>query len=340
MPMAKKIGYAVVGLGLLARNSILPAFAKCKKAKLAALVSRDEKKAAQLRSKYKAAYSYSTGDFGECLANPDVSVVYIVTPPGEHEAFTVRTARAGKHVLCEKPLAASVAQSARMVEACRRHGVQLMTAYRKYFEPASVYLKSLVRKGALGRIDMIHTSFSERFVPGVSQEWLLDPKLAGGGPLMDLGVYCVNTSRWLVDEDPIEAVAASWRHDTKTFKEVEEGMSFRLHFRSGLVVQGSSTYSAAMSSFIFVQGSKGWASLSPAFPFEVERLVAGKIGQRNVGRRFRPIDEFALEMDAFADAIQKKRDIEPDGLQGHRDMIILRAIYASAESGRPVTIDY
>ena len=340
MPMAKKIGYAVVGLGLIARNAVLPAFRHCRKGKLVALVSRDKNKAARLRTKYKAAYSYSTKDYDACLSNPEVSAVYIATPPGEHEEFTVRAAAAGKHVLCEKPLAASVEQSAKMVDACRRHGVLLMTAYRKYFEPAALYLKSLVRNGSFGRIDRILTSFSELYVPGVSQPWLVEPTLAGGGPLMDLGIYCVNTSRWLVDEDPVEVDAESWRDDTQRFQNVEEGVRFCLRFRSGLRVEGNTTYSAAMSSFMFVQGNKGWASFCPSFPFEDTRLVFGKIAKRSFERRFRPLDEFAPELDALADAIQRNQPVVPDGVQGHRDMLILQAIYSSANSGRPVTIIY
>jgi predicted dehydrogenase len=340
MPAPRKIGFAVVGLGLISRNAVLPAFAHSKKSRLVSLVSRDAKKAAQWRKKFKAAHSYSVQNYDACLNNPEVSAVYIATPPGEHEALATRAAAAGKHVLCEKPLAATVDQSARMVEACRKHSVLLMTAYRKYFEPASLYLKSLIRKGSLGRIDTIHASFSERFVPDVSLAWLLDPLLAGGGPLMDLGVYCVNTSRWLVDEDPLEASAESWRHDKKLFANVEEGISFRLNFRSGLRILATTTYSAAMSSFVFVQGSKGFASLIPAFPFEVERIVSGKISNKNFMRRFRPLDEFALELDAFADAIQNKKSVEPDGAQGLRDLQIIQAIYESANSGRSVAIKY
>src|SRR5271169_772216 len=126
MVLAKKIGYAVVGLGNIARNSILPAFRNCKRAKLVALVSRDKKMAAQLQARFMATISYGTKEFEDCLGNPEISAVYVATPPGEHEEFTVRAAEAGKHVLCEKPLAATVAQSARMVEACRRKGVRLM----------------------------------------------------------------------------------------------------------------------------------------------------------------------------------------------------------------------
>jgi predicted dehydrogenase len=340
MAMARRIGYAVVGLGNLARNAILPAFAHCKKAKLVAVVSRDPKKGAQLRKKFKATASYELSQYDACLADPEISAVYIVTPPGQHEELTTRAAAAKKHVLCEKPLAATVEQSARMVASCRESGVLLMTAYRKYFEPATLYIKSLVSSGALGHIDMIHTSFSENFNPNVAPGWLLDPSQAGGGPMMDLGVYCVNTTRWLAGEDPIEAVAHAWSHDKNKFKEVEEGVSFRLNFPSGLIVQGSSTYSSAISSFLFIQGSKGWISLSPAYTYEDERRVTGKIAGRGVDRRFRVLDEFALEIDAFSSAILKKEPIESDGVQGHHDMLILQAIYESARNHQSVAIDY
>src|SRR5713101_6779866 len=340
MAVARKIGYAVVGLGNIARNSILPAFANCRRAKLVALVSRDKKKAAAARAKFKAAISYTTKDYENCLANPEISAVYIATPPGEHEEFTVRAAEAGKHVLCEKPLAATVAQSARMVEACRRQGVLLMTAYRKYFEPAALCLKSLVSNGSLGRIDMIHTSFSELFTPGVSSAWLLDPALAGGGPLMDLGVYCVNTSRWLAGEDPMEVSAQEWRNDAARFREVEEGISFRMNFPSGLVVNASTSYGAAISSFIFIQGTKGWISLAPAFPFDEERHLNGKIKGRYFEKTFKIVDEFAPEIDAFSEAILKKRPLEADGEQGLRDLKITRAIYEAAKSKQSVAIEY
>jgi predicted dehydrogenase len=243
-------------------------------------------------------------------------------------------------VLCEKPLAATSEQSAQMVEACRRNHVLLMTAYRKHFEPSCVYLKRLIQDGDLGRIDVIHTAFSELYLPGASLPWLVDADVAGGGPLMDLGVYCVNTTRWLVEEDPLSASAQTWVRDRATFQDVEEGVSFRLQFPSGLVVQGSSSYGAVSSSFICVQATKGWASLTPAFPFDEERRLTGKIGERWIERKFAIVDEFAPEIEAFAGAIQNKSVVESDGVQGHRDMIIVDAIYKSARKQRPIGINY
>ena len=329
-----------MGLGNIAQGSILPAFARTKKAKLVALVSRDKKKAERLAQKFNADAFYGSEEYTEYLANLEISAVYVATPPGMHEEITLRAARAGKHVLCEKPLAASVAQSARMVAACRRNGVLLMTAYRKYFEPSCVYLKQLIQNGELGRIDVIHTAFSELHTPGVSLSWLLDSQLAGGGPLMDLGVYCVNTSRWLVEEDPVEVSAETWRHDAARFRDVEEGITFRMRFPSGLVVQGSSTYGAVLSSLLYFQGTKGWVSLIPAFEFDVERRLTGKIGARRLDRTFKVMDEFAPEIDEFASAIQDHLPVAADGMEGHQDLIILHSIYEAAKKRQRVAIKY
>jgi predicted dehydrogenase len=340
MKTSQKVGFAVVGLGAIARCSVLPAFRHAKRAKLIALVSRDKRNAQKLGWKYKVRACYGAEEFEACLANPEVSAIYLATPQSEHLSATIAAARAGKHVLSEKPLALNSAQSAEMVRACERQGVQLMTAYRKFYEPSAVFLKKLIHSGRLGKIDVVHTSFSELHVPGRSIPWLLDAKTAGGGPLMDLGVYCVNTSRWLLNEDPVEVAAHSWKKDLARFQDVEEGISFRMHFASGVVVQGSSTYSSAISSFVFVQGDKGWACLTPAFPFDEERGLTGKISGKWFEKNFKVVDEFAPELDAFALAIRTGEPVEADGRQGHRDMLILEAIYDSARKKEPVVIRY
>jgi predicted dehydrogenase len=340
MTSRRKVGVAVVGLGSIAQGSVLPAFSRSNKARLVAVVSRNRNKAARVARNFKAPAFYSLDEYAACLANPEVEAVYVATPQGEHAWLTIQAAQAGKHVLCEKPLAATVEQSAQMVKACQNNSVLLMTAYRKYFEPGTRLLKKLIQAGEFGRIDVIHTAFSELHVPGKSLQWLLDPELAGGGPLMDLGIYCVNTSRWLAGEDPVEVSAQAWKNDELRFQQVEEGITFRMHFPSGLVVQGSSSYGAVLSSLIYIQGTKGWASMAPAFDFNEPRRLIGTIRGRDIDRRFKVIDEFALELDAFASAIRNQRKIEPDGEQGHRDMIILQAIYESARSQMPVTIRY
>ena len=340
MSSENKVGFAVVGLGSIAQGSILPAFANSKHARLIAVVSRDKEKASRLALQFGAPFSYPAGRLSDCLANSQVQAIYVATPQGEHERTTLNAARAGKHVLCEKPLAATVQQASRMVRACRQNKVMLMTAYRKYYEPSTRYLKQLIADGALGRVDMMHTAFSELYRPGASLPWLIDKKLSGGGPLTDLGVYCVNTSRWLAGELPAEITARSWRNDKKTFRKVEEGIAFSLLFPSGLVVQVGSTYSAAIYSFLNIQGTKGWVSLSPAFTYEDERRLTGKIEGQMIERCFPALDEFSLEIDAFAKAIQTGIPVEPDGEQGRFDVAIIRAAYESARSGKTVKISY
>ena len=335
-----KVGFAVVGLGAIAQGSVLPAFRHAKRAKLVALVSRDKRKAEKLARKFKSRACYTAEAFSNCLANPEVDAVYLATPQSEHLSATLAAARAGKHVLCEKPLALNSAQSAEMVKACADHGVQLMTAYRKYYEPATLFLKKLIHSGQLGKIDVINTSFSELHVEGRSLPWLIDAKTSGGGPLMDLGVYCVNTSRWLMDEDPVEVSAHSWKKDTMRFRDVEEGITFRMHFPSGLLVQGTSTYSSVLSSFLFVQGDNAWACLAPAFPFDEERRLTGKIAGKWFERKFKVVDEFAPELDAFATAVRTGKPVQPDGRQGHRDMLILEAIYEAAKKRESVVLRY
>jgi predicted dehydrogenase len=341
MASAKRVGYAVVGLGSISQVAVLPAFAHSKKAKLVAVVSGDKDKAKKFAQDFGASQAYSYDEFTRCLENPHIDAVYIATPPGEHEKYAVAAAKAGKHVLCEKPLAASVQQARNMVTTCRRNKVLFMTAYRKYFEPSSLALKKMITSGELGRIDIIHTLFSELRVFGDnSPAWLFSKKLCGGGPLTDLGVYCINTTRWLVDEDPIAATGISWVRDKRRYKQVEEGVAFRLEFKSGIILQGTAAYSAAFSSFVHIHGEKGWAELGPAFAFEEERRISGKVGGKWFAKTYKPMDEFVLEIDAFASCIQENREPEPTGEQGLRDIIIIDAIYRAIKQRRSVEIKY
>jgi predicted dehydrogenase len=341
MAAAKRIGYAVVGLGGISQVAVLPAFAHSRKSKLIAVVSGDKAKAGKMADQFGASRGFSYDEYSQCLEDPQVQAVYIATPPGTHEKYAVVAAKAGKHVLCEKPLAATVEQACNMVETCRRHKVQLMTAYRKYFESSTTTLKKMITRGDLGRLDVIHTLFAElRPFGDNSPAWLFSRELAGGGPLMDLGVYCVNTCRWLAGEDPVRATAVSWVRNPRRYKDVEEGIAFRLDFPSGLLLQGTAAYSAAFSSFVHLHGEKGWAELAPAFAFEEERRISGKIGGKWFQKLFRPVDEFVLELDAFAACIQERRQPEPDGEQGLRDIMIIHSIYQAAKQGESVTIKY
>lgn len=337
----KRVGYAVVGLGRISQVAVLPAFRHSKKAKLVAVVSGDLKKAKRLAARFGASASYTYRDYDQCLENPDVDAVFIATDNGTHARYSVRAAEAGRHVLCEKPMARTAEECQRMIQACRENRVRLMIAYRKYFEPGSLALKKLVTAGKLGKLRLIHSAFTI-FLPSRKKvpAWHFDPVASGGGSLVDVGVYCVNAIRWLTGREPVEACAYSWSTDPARFSGVEESIGFQLKFPDALLAQATASFGAAKAHFLKVFGEKGWAALDPAFAFDEERRLFGKIGGRGFEKRFKVIDEFALELDAFADCIRRGKDPEPDGREGLRDVVTMQAIYLAARERRWVPIDF
>lgn len=338
MAGSKRVGYAVVGMGFIAETSVLPAFRHSKKCKLVALVSHDRKRAKQLGAKFGVKDCYGYENYDECLKHPGVDAVFVASINGEHAEQTTRAAAAGKHVLCEKPLGATVKECQQMVETCRENRVRLMTAYRKYFEPGSVALKKLITSGKLGRLRHMFSTYTEVVDPA-KVRWQLSQRLAGGGSLMDIGIYCVNTMRWLAGTTPIDATAHTWTDHPQRFHEVEDSIAFRLTHSGGLVCQGTSSYSAKAASFVQVHGDQGWAALNPAFAFEEERRLFGKIEGRWFEQKFKVMDEFVLELDHFADCIRRERDPKPDGVEGLLDVATIRAIYQSARENRTVKIE-
>ena len=334
----KKIGFALVGIGNLSMGQLLPAFAKCKTARPAALVSGHPDKAKQQAEKYgidpKNIYNYQNYD--TIRDNPEVDVIYIVLPNGMHAEYTIRGHQAGKHVLCEKPLANTSDECQEMIATCRRANVKLMTAYRKYFEPSSVALKKLVDSRKLGRLKLIHSAFTFTLPP--QQVWHLKRELAGGGSLWDVGVYCVNAVRWLTGLEPVEAAGYSWSADPERFKEVDESIAFQLKFPDDLFVQASSSFAAAKASFIQIHGEKGWVAVDPAFAYNEKKSLFGQIGGKWFSKEYPPSEEFHLELDHLAECIRSNREPEPDGLTGMRDVAVMETIYEAARLGRPVAI--
>jgi predicted dehydrogenase len=332
-----RVGYAVVGLGHIAQRAILPAFRHARRSKLVALVSSDIGKAERLALQFGAGTFYSNAAFEQCLQNPAVDAVYIATANGAHVQFALQAAAHGKHVICEKPLATTVADCQAMVGACQKNRVYLMTAYRKYLEPASVELKKVLTTGKLGALRTIHTAFTNNLPPS-ADSWHLDAGLAGGGALMDLGIYCVNSVRWLTEQEPLEATAYSWTTVPNRFATVEENIAFQLKFPPGLYVQGSTSFTAMRASFLQVHGEEGWAALDPAFAYNEERRLFGKIESKWFEKRYKVMDEFRLELDYFAECIFKNRAPEPDGVTGLKDLAVIEAIYRAAKLGHPVAI--
>jgi predicted dehydrogenase len=339
MGASDKVGYAVVGLGHFAEYRVLPGFRKSRKARLVALVSGDERKARRLAKKFGAPAIYHYRDYLQCLSHPQLESVYIATNNSTHAEFAIQAANAGKHVLCEKPMATSVEECQQMIDACRANHVRLMIAYRKYFEPSASDLKLLAGSGKLGRLKILHSAFSVYVHPGAGRAaWHFDGKLAGGGALLDVGVYCVNTARWVTGKEPVEAAAYQWTAEPEIFKEVDENIAFRLSFTDGLVMQGTASWGAAKASFLTIVGDKGWATLAPAFELDAERRLYGRIGGRWFEKKYKVMNELELELDALADCVRLHREPEPNGAVGLRDVEVMQAIYQAAREGRAITI--
>jgi predicted dehydrogenase len=336
MSRSHRIGYAVVGLGHIAQHAVLPGFRHARKSRLVALVSSDRSKAARLARKFGAKHAYGYDDYDACLADPNVEAVFVASANGAHAGQTIRAANAGKHVICEKPMANTLGECRAMIEAAQRNRVRLMVAYRKYFEPASVTLKKMVVTGKLGRLRIMHSSFTINI--GVAKAWHFSQATAGGGSLVDVGVYPVNTCRWLAGKMPVEVLAHAWALHPERFREVDENVAFPMRFADGLVVQASSSFGAAKSSFLHVHGEKGWATLVPAYSYTEERRLLGESGTRAFDRLFKKLDEFALELDGLSECILSNREPEPNGIEGARDVAIMEAIYRSAREQQPVTV--
>jgi predicted dehydrogenase len=334
----RPVGFAVLGLGALAQTAILPAFRNTQQAELIAVVSRDSEKARRVASSHGVPYAY--GSLEDCLANPLVEAVYIATPPGRHLPEADAVARAGRHVLCEKPLAMTAAEAAEMVATCAQQPVLLMTAYRKCFEASMVFVRDLILSDRLGALKILHTSFSEIHAqPQITPAWILDRRLAGGGPLMDLGIYCIHAARWLAGEIPVSVSGFQWTHDRSLFREVEEGIAFSMYFPSGLVAQASTCYSAALSSMLYVEGTRGSVSLIPAYPYEQERTLSARFGDEWLQKTFPVVDEFRPQIEAFCQAIRGGKLPPSGGAEGYVDMAIIEAIYRSANAGTPQPVE-
>jgi len=337
-PPGKKLGWAVVGLGSLSINQILPAFAKCEKSKVVAFVSGHPDKASKLALRYgvdpKNIYNYENYD--SIKNNPEVDVIYVVLPNGMHAEYTVRGLQAGKHVLCEKPMANTPAECQQMIDAAHKVDRKLMIAYRCRYEPYNREAIRIARSGELGPTQMILADAGFRI--GDPKQWRLNKQMAGGGSLMDIGIYALNASRYLTGEEPkeVNAMIYSTPGDLR-FKEVEEHITFQLRFPSGILANCSSSYGYFQQSHYRVMGTDARLGVDPATWYSGLRLWIERdnvIEQRDLPS----VDHFAAEMDHMSDCIMQNQQPLTPGEEGLRDLTIIHAIYESARSQKTVTL--
>ena len=326
----KKTGYAVIGLGRIADHFMRGAL-NTTNSQTTALVSGHPDKANRIAAQYGIASSsiYNYENFDEIAHNPAVDAVYIALPNSMHAEYTIRAAKAGKHVLCEKPMSTTVAEAESMIAACKAANVKLMIAYRCHYEPTNLRAIKLIRDGALGQVEAIESTFGFNMAPG---EWRLNKKLAGGGPLFDVGIYSLNACRYLTGEEPehISAYASTIDHDGR-FNEVEENDSWTMKFPSGIVAACNTTYGAPMEGYYRVHGSKGWLQVDEAFSYEGLRLTADFSGARlDEPNPSKDPSHFQAEANHFSHCVQNNLQPQSPGEEGLRDMRYITQIYRSA----------
>jgi glucose-fructose oxidoreductase len=330
------VRYAVVGMGHIAQVAVLPAFAHARRnSRLVAIVSDDAAKRRELGRRYRLEATYSYEDYDECLSNVDA--VYIALPNSQHAEYTIRAAKAGVHVLCEKPMAVTVRDCRRMIDACRRNRVKLMVAYRLHFEEVNLRAIDLVRRGRIGEPKFINSSNSKTVRSGD----IRTKRAQGGGTLYDIGVYCINAARYLFRAEPTEVMAISVNGGggrAGKFAEIDESTAAILRFEGDRVASFVTSFNAHDVAAYRIVGTKGQLQVDPAYEYATglayHLSVNGKSEKKRTGKR----DQFAAELLHFSDCILKNRTPEPSGEEGLQDVRIVEALYQSAKTGKAVRI--
>jgi predicted dehydrogenase len=337
-PPGEKLGWAIVGLGSLAIHQILPAFAQCDKSKVVALVSGHQEKANKLALRYGIAAKniYNYKNYDSIKDNPEVDVIYIVLPNGMHSEYTVRGLEAGKHVLSEKPMASTPEECPQMIDAARKTKRKLMVAYRCRYEPYNQEAIRIARSGELGPTRIILADNGWKI--GDPSQWRLNKKLSGGGSLMDIGIYALQSARYLSGEEPIEvnAVMYTTPNDPR-FKEVEETINFQLRFPSGVLANCTSSYGSASQSHYRVVGTEGWLEMDPATLYDGLRMRIHR-GDATEERPLPVRDHFALEMDHLSDCVMQNKEPLTPGEEGLRDLKLMMAVYEAARTEKTVKL--
>jgi len=334
----RRIGYAVIGLGRIAEH-YLEAAKISAHSKITALVSGHRDKAERIAAQYgvptDSIYSYE--DFDRIAANHAVDAVIVCLPNSMHAEYTIRAAKAGKHVFCEKPMAISSAECAQMIDACNTAHVKLMIAYRLHYEPITLKALDLVRSGRLGRLQLMEGAFGFNIGPN---EWRTNKELAGGGSVFDVGIYCVNAFRMFAGEEPIgiQGQVSTLDKGDPRFAEVEENVAWTMRFPSGALATGTSTYGSNMGGFCRLHGPLGWIDVSP-YGYQGMRVQGWCAASAERGAPTITLDEtspepdpmqFVHETDHFSECILGDRTPNTPGEEGLADLVCIEGIYKSA----------
>lgn len=329
-----KLRYAVVGLGHIAQVAVLPAFKSSQNSELFALVSNDRKKLRTLGQKYRIEHLYSYDDYSRALSNVDA--VYIALPNHLHREYAVRAAAAGVHVLCEKPMAPSAEDCLAMIHASQQNHAKLMIAYRLHFEAGNLKAIKLANGGTLGEPRFFSSEFAQQVADDNVR--VTEPESRGGGPLYDMGVYCINAARYLFRAEPMEVTALSESKHERRFTKIEEMMSVAMRFPDERLAVFTCSFGGADVSRYTVVGTKGWISADPAYEYAEGIKLEITVGAKTKKQSFPKRDQFAAELTYFSDCILKNKEPEPSGFEGLADVRIIEAIYESIRMRRTIPV--
>lgn len=331
----KVLRVAIMGLGSYATR-VAEAMQHCTRAKVVGLISGTPQKIKDWQAKYRIADKncYNYENFDAIKSNGDIDAVYIITPNGLHRDEAVRVAAAGKHVICEKPMAVNPQEAQEMIDACNRANVKLLVGYRMHFEPKTLEVIRMRNAGELGKITFFQGQCG--FVMGDPNQWRLNKQLSGGGSMMDIGIYAVNGSRYMVGEEPVWVTAQETKTDPMKFKEgIDETIQFQFGFPGGAVASCLSTYNMNNLDRFFLDGLDGFGELHPATNY-------GPIdGRTNKGELTQPATiHQAVQMDEMAAIIfdNKQPPIPVDGYEALKDLKVIAAVYEAAKTGQKVAI--
>jgi len=334
-PQASVVRFAVVGLGNFAQTAILPAFANASdNSQLRALVTGDKQKAAKLSRKYKVpAYDYKKYD--NLMNSGEIDAVYIALPNSKHREFAERAAKAGMHVLCEKPLAYTSEDAQAMIDACRSAKVLLMTAYRLHFEEGNLDAIKVIHSGKIGEARLFTSTHTMQVDPDNIR---IDLSL-GGGPLEDIGIYCLNAARYLFQAEPEEVMAVAIQGNDRRFKEVPEAVSATLRFPGARLATFLCGFGETKVSEYRVIGTEGMLTMDPAFTWQadIQQTISRKKKEKT--KTFKHRDQIAAEILYFADCVLNEKEPEPSGREGLIDVRIIEALRRSYTEGKPIALE-
>jgi len=335
-PAPKTVGWAIVGLGQLALEEVMPAFDECKISQPVALVSGHRDKAEKVAQTYgidaKNIYSYENYD--DLKSNPAVQAIYIILPNNMHAEYTIRGFAAGKHVLCEKPMSVTVDEATSMIDAGKKAQKLLMIAYRLRFEPFNKKAIEICRSGEIGDIQTISASNCQVVqAPNIRLS-----KTLGGGVLGDVGVYCLNAARYLTGEEPVEVTAMLHQpKEDPRFREVPANFVWTMRFPSGAIANCDCSFNASDSRRYRVQGTKGFVDLDQAFSYRGQELHVSKPPAKTQ-MELTPVNHFAAEMEHFLTCILENKPPLTPGEDGLADMLAMAAIEQAAATGQTVKV--